>query len=214
MRTLAGDVIALPIHTHEDSAEGGKLRLTALLDQVLKLASTSQQTVTSDVAFNGNLVIVNATVTTMDVSSITAALLTMADGGAIALTNGTSVAGLDATLITASRTLHWPDASGTLSTGATPRACANKAATYNAAVTDEVLFVDATTGAATINLPAASTAKIGKVYAIKKTDASINAVTVDANGGEFIEGVLTKVLALQYDSVTIVCDGANWMVIA
>ena len=84
--------------------------------------------------------------------------------------------------------------------------------TATASATDSVILADATGGAFTVNLPAASN-RAGRVYTIKKTDASANAVTVDGNAAETIDGALTKVLATQYASTMIVCDGSNWFII-
>lgn len=74
------------------------------------------------------------------------------------------------------------------------------------------VMVDATWAARTITLPPAS-GRTWLVYNIKKIDSSINSVTVDANASETIDGALTKVLATQYASVTIQCDGTTWWII-
>jgi hypothetical protein len=79
----------------------------------------------------------------------------------------------------------------------------------------QLLKVDASGGARTVNLPAAAgTAPYmtGKIYTIIKTDSSANTVTIDANGSETINGALTYLLTLQYQSVVLWCDGANWFV--
>jgi len=49
---------------------------------------------------------------------------------------------------------------------------------------------------------------------IKKTDASANAVTVDGNGAETIDGSTTVSLAAQWDFITVVSNGTNWIKIA
>lgn len=79
----------------------------------------------------------------------------------------------------------------------------------------EVVIVDATAGAVTVNLPAAGTVQ-GKVYTIKKKDSSGNAVTVDPNSTETIDGASTYVLNAQYKYVTIIAQnsGNSWWVIA
>ena len=77
---------------------------------------------------------------------------------------------------------------------------------------DNTVFADATSGAITVNLRAA-TNMTGKVYTIKKTDASANAVTVDPNGTETVDGAATYALTVQYQSVTIACDGTNWYIL-
>ena len=75
---------------------------------------------------------------------------------------------------------------------------------------DSHVFVDASGGAITITLPAASAAR--QVY-IKKTDSSANAVTIDGNGSETIDDSTTRVLSSQYDSVTLVSDASEWWVV-
>jgi hypothetical protein len=64
----------------------------------------------------------------------------------------------------------------------------------------------------TINLPAAAS-NTNAIIDVKKTDVSANTVTVDGNWGETIDGVTTKVLTTQYESLTIICDGSNWFII-
>ena len=68
---------------------------------------------------------------------------------------------------------------------------------------------DCTSNAITLNLPVGVT---GTQYVIKKTDATANAVTVDANGSELIDGAATQTISTQYDSITIVSDGSNWFI--
>lgn len=64
----------------------------------------------------------------------------------------------------------------------------------------------------TITLPPAASVKF-IVYTIKKVDATANVVTIDANGGELIDGVLTQLLVAQWQSVTIQSDGTQWLII-
>jgi hypothetical protein len=75
---------------------------------------------------------------------------------------------------------------------------------------DKLIKVDATSGAVTISLLAAATAGDGFQIAIKKTDSSGNAVTVDGSGSETIDGALTLSLSSQYSVVVLTCDGSNW----
>lgn len=84
--------------------------------------------------------------------------------------------------------------------------------TDTAAATDYVILADATSGAITVNLLTA-VGRNGKVYAVKKIDASANAVTVDTAGTETIDGAATKVLSTQYASTMLVSNNANWFVI-
>ena len=74
----------------------------------------------------------------------------------------------------------------------------------------KVVSVDASGGARTITLPTAVGVK-GKVYAIKKIDATGNAITVDGNAAETIDGSATISIPLQWSSIIIQSDGANWL---
>src|SRR4051812_28137421 len=65
----------------------------------------------------------------------------------------------------------------------------------------KVLYLcNATSGAFSANLPAAATAS-GLTVAFKKTDATANAVTLDGNGSETIDGATTFALSAQNDFV-------------
>lgn len=75
---------------------------------------------------------------------------------------------------------------------------------------DKLILVDATSGAITITLLAAATAGNGFRVAVKKTDSSANAVTIDGNGAETIDGNATTTLSTQYDTDNLICNGSNW----
>ncbi len=80
------------------------------------------------------------------------------------------------------------------------------------AADDHTLLCDATGGAITVALPsAASSAK--RILTIKKVDAGINAVTIDPNGAELIDGAASLSLLTQWQAIMIQCDGAAWFVI-
>lgn len=64
-------------------------------------------------------------------------------------------------------------------------------------------------GTITITLPTAFGIS-GRTYVIKNSGSGV--VTVDGNGSETIDGALTQTLN-QYDSLTVVSDGANWIII-
>ncbi len=53
---------------------------------------------------------------------------------------------------------------------------------------------------------------ISKIFNIKKIDSSVNTVTID-NGIDLIDGVGTKVLTTQYESISLQWDGTNYHVI-
>lgn len=86
-------------------------------------------------------------------------------------------------------------------------------ATTTADESDTVLLVNANAGSRIINLPSASSA-LGRVYFIKKTDASVNSVTIDGAAGETIDGSTTKVLSTQYHAVKIISNGSNWFILS
>jgi len=71
---------------------------------------------------------------------------------------------------------------------------------------------DATSNVIVVNLPVAASST-GKVYIIKKIDASANTVTITPNGVETIEGGATYVLTAQYQVAHVVCDGIEWWVL-
>tara|TARA_Y100000310_G_C20687045_1_gene819707 strand:+ start:1608 stop:2663 length:1056 start_codon:yes stop_codon:yes gene_type:complete len=78
-----------------------------------------------------------------------------------------------------------------------------------------VLFLgNATSGAFTFTLLAAATAGDGFRVSFKKTDASANALTIDGNASETIDGATTVTIDNRYDEITVVCDGSNWHTVA
>lgn len=87
----------------------------------------------------------------------------------------------------------------------------SKTGTYTA-VEGEFVKCDATTGAFTIFLPAVAPSLDGKKICVKKTDASPNAVTIDGNAAEQIDGALTYLLAAQNSSAVVICDGSAWWI--
>ena len=82
---------------------------------------------------------------------------------------------------------------------------------YTALSTDEVILASAGS-AFTITLPTA-VGITGRTYTIKKTDASVNAITLDANSAETIDGALNYILSGQFNTVSIVSNGSVWQVL-
>ena len=78
---------------------------------------------------------------------------------------------------------------------------------YNAAV-NEAVPVDVTGGLFTVNLPAGHAA--GDKILVKLVGLATNNVVVDADGGEFIDGVLTFSLTTNDESAEFMSDGTNW----
>ena len=79
--------------------------------------------------------------------------------------------------------------------------------------TQRTFWVDATAANRTITLPPVASS-INEVIIVKKIDTSNNKVIVAANGAETIDGQLTYTLGTQWDSVTLICTGAAWRVLA
>lgn len=75
-----------------------------------------------------------------------------------------------------------------------------------------VVLADASGGAFTIALPKAG-AFAGRLFQIKKVDSSANAVTIDGDGSETIDGAATYALATQYQAVALLSDGTNWLLL-
>lgn len=73
-------------------------------------------------------------------------------------------------------------------------------------------YVDASGGARTIALPAAST-NAGLLIGVKKADSSANSVIIDPDSSELVDGAATLVLTNRYDTVWVLCDGTGWLVV-
>jgi hypothetical protein len=83
---------------------------------------------------------------------------------------------------------------------------------YTATNRDKLVLADATSAALTVTLYSAVGNK-GRTIAVKKTDSSANAVTVDGAGSETIDGSATASLSSQWSAKTLQSDGSNWFVI-
>lgn len=81
---------------------------------------------------------------------------------------------------------------------------------HTATTSNETILCDASGGAFTVTLPAAS-GNSSLFYYIIKIEGSANAVTIDANGSETISGKLTLVLGA-FDGARITCNGSNWFI--
>jgi len=93
----------------------------------------------------------------------------------------------------------------------TPTAPTSKTTTYTATTADDHILADTSGGAWTLTLYAAST-NGGRRLRVTKTTSDSNALTIDGNGAETIDGSTTITLDLQYESVLLYCDGSNWLI--
>lgn len=135
--------------------------------------------------------------------------LTVASGGTLTFSSRSKVKSTADREVTLRNNADSANASLTLA--GLSVAARTESANYTATAHDYLILVDATGAARTITLPAAASST-GKVYAIKKIDSSVNTVTVDGNGSEDIDGADTQSLALQWDAITIICDGTAWFI--
>jgi hypothetical protein len=96
----------------------------------------------------------------------------------------------------------------------TPYGTASKTTGYTVVLADygKLLLCDATSAAFTVTLPAAATAGAGFYVFVKKTDSTANAITIDGNAAETVDGSATVSLPTQYDFMRLRCDGTNWRI--
>lgn len=83
------------------------------------------------------------------------------------------------------------------------------AKTSNYTATDADGIISCTSGSFTVTLPT-SVARAGKQFTVK--NAGTGRITVVCTSSQTIDGQLTQYLA-QYDSMSVVSDGSNWLVI-
>lgn len=90
-------------------------------------------------------------------------------------------------------------------------ASATKTANYTIVGGDDVILADASSGAFTLTLTAAATVG-NKIFFIKKTDSSINSVTIARSGSDTIDDDTSIVLTTQYESVTLHSNSSNYFI--
>jgi hypothetical protein len=83
--------------------------------------------------------------------------------------------------------------------------------TYTATINDDVIFVSSAS-TWTLTLYAAS-GNSGKTLTIKKTSSDFNAITIDGNASETIDGQTTTTINTQYECLKLICDGSNWHIL-
>lgn len=89
---------------------------------------------------------------------------------------------------------------------------AAKTTTYVTTVNDAFLTGDSTGAAFTITLIGAATIGAGGEQTFKRINGGANTVKIDGAGGETIDGAADYDLTAQWQSVTIVSDGTNWLI--
>lgn len=87
-------------------------------------------------------------------------------------------------------------------------------ATTGTLAVEHVAQVDATSAACARTLPLAATAGVGKRLIVRKVDSSVNAVTINRDGSDTIDGSTTYVLSGAGEGVELVSDGSSsWIVV-
>ena len=81
-------------------------------------------------------------------------------------------------------------------------------------VANEYFLVNCTTANVTITLPDATNSNFSyMVYNFKKTDTSINTITINTTSSQTIDGTSSYVISTAYFAVQIVSDASNWWII-
>lgn len=86
-----------------------------------------------------------------------------------------------------------------------------KTANYTITGTDDFIWADASSGAITITLPTA--VGVTKTFTIKRINSGANNVTVGTTSSQTIDGATTKVLAQQWESITLMSNNTNWYIV-
>jgi hypothetical protein len=94
----------------------------------------------------------------------------------------------------------------------TPSSTRTVTANTTLVAADKTIRADCVSNAITITLPTASSVT-GYIYHIKKVDNTQRAVSITAQSGETIDGVLTAQILIQWQSITIQSNGSSWDII-
>ncbi|MDD5456416.1 MAG: hypothetical protein PHV30_05215 [Candidatus Margulisbacteria bacterium] len=87
-----------------------------------------------------------------------------------------------------------------------------KTSSYTLTGSDSIVLANAGNGQITMTLPTAAGID-GRYYTIKKIDTGKNKVVIATSAGQLIDKDSTYVLTMQYEYVTLVSDGSNWVII-
>lgn len=96
-----------------------------------------------------------------------------------------------------------------------PAVATTSASPYVMAAATTTVFA-APTGAQTVQLPAATSVVAGRLYSVKRTNTSVNVVTVTSAGGTIDNvagGTGITLAGGSLNSITVVSDGTNWWII-
>ena len=94
---------------------------------------------------------------------------------------------------------------------ASPVAVNAQSVDYTALTTDDTITMSTSGGNRTVTLYAAS-GNSGRRLTIVKTSSDSNILTIDGNGAETIGGATTLAMHHVNQTITIECDGSNWII--
>jgi hypothetical protein len=92
--------------------------------------------------------------------------------------------------------------------GTTTLPLTNRTSTYVA--DNEDCVINCTSGTFTVTLPTAVGIS-GQYFIVKNSGAGV--ITIDGDGSETMDGASSKTLSVQYESMTFVSNGANWIIV-
>lgn len=84
---------------------------------------------------------------------------------------------------------------------------------YTLTVNDYAVLGNTSLGNITFTLPDAFAAGSGRLYRIKKTDSSINTLTLVPQAGQLIDGEATYVMDKKTAPISILSDGTGWYIV-
>lgn len=93
--------------------------------------------------------------------------------------------------------------------GTTTLPFTNQTSTYVVDMTTDCV-INCTSGTFTVTLPTAVGIE-GQYFIVKNSGAGV--ITIDGDGAETMDGVASKTLSVQYESMTFVSNGANWIIV-
>ncbi len=83
---------------------------------------------------------------------------------------------------------------------------------YTVLAKDHLVLANATSGSLFLDLPSAAGVGEGKAYTLKRTNTGANFVTIRTDGSETMDGLSELRLNQAFDYLTLVSDGANWLI--